>query len=354
MRLLVTGGAGFIGSAVIRHLLRDTEHQIINVDKLTYSANLDSLKEVLPSENYRFELADICDNSIMSALLARHQPEAIMHLAAESHVDRSIDGPAQFIETNIVGTYSLLEAGRSYWHTLSGNAQARFRFHHVSTDEVFGALAPGASSFSETSAYAPNSPYSASKAASDHLVRAWGRTYGFPVVTSNCSNNYGPYQFLEKLVPVVILAALEGRPIPVYGRGEQVRDWLFVEDHVCALLTVLERGSLGETYAVGGNSEVANIDLVRLICRQMDELLPESPHRPHEQLITFVPDRLGHDFRYAIDSGKITHELGWCPQVTFDEGLRRTVSWYVENRWWWQAIRERGNDGQRLGLGAGN
>lgn len=351
-RLLVTGGSGFIGSAVIRHSLAHTKHEIVNVDKLTYAANVNSVGEAPPSDRYRFEQVDICDKSVIEVLLARWRPDTVLHLAAESHVDRSIDGPAPFIQTNVVGTYSLLEATRKYWLQLSDEAKARFRLCHVSTDEVFGALSPQEAPFSEMSPYAPSSPYAATKAASDHLVRAWGRTYALPVIVSNCSNNYGPYQFPEKLIPVVILAALEGRPIPVYGKGEQVRDWLFVEDHVRALLAILERGKLGETYAIGGGSETSNIDLVRRICRLVDELAPGRAAGQSERLIAFTADRPGHDFRYAIDSGKIRRELGWRPLVTLDEGLRRTVSWYLENRWWWQAIREHEYGGERLGLGA--
>ncbi len=351
MRLLVTGGAGFIGSAVVRHCLRRTNHRVVNVDKLTYAASLESLNEVLPNERYAFERVNICDGAEMRRVFEAHDPDAVMHLAAESHVDRSIDGPAAFIETNIVGTYTLLQCARAHYERLPPERKARFRFHHVSTDEVFGSL--GAEGFfTEAAAYAPNSPYSASKASSDMLVRAWHHTFGLPVVLSNCSNNYGPYQFPEKLIPVVILAAMEGKPVPVYGAGANVRDWLFVEDHVDALLTVLDRGKIGESYNVGGCNELKNIDLVRLLCRTLDALLPESPHRPHEKLITFVSDRPGHDLRYAIDASKIQRELGWRPSVTVEEGMRRTVAWYLENRWWWQAIRERGFAGGRLGLGA--
>ena len=349
MRLLVTGGAGFIGSAVVRHCVRHTNHHIINVDKLTYAASLESLNEVLPNDRYAFERVDICDGAELRRVFEAHDPDAVMHLAAESHVDRSIDGPTAFIETNIVGTYTLLQSARTHFEHLSPERKARFRFHHVSTDEVFGSL--GAEGFfTEATAYAPNSPYSASKASSDMLVRAWHHTYGLPVVLSNCSNNYGPYQFPEKLIPVVILAAMEGKPIPVYGAGTNIRDWLFVEDHVGALLTILERGKIGESYNVGGRNELKNIDLVRLLCRTLDTLLPESPHRPHEKLITFVTDRPGHDLRYAIDSTKIQRDLGWSPSVSVEEGMRRTAAWYLENRGWWKAIRERGFAGDRLGL----
>ncbi len=351
MRILITGGAGFIGSCVIRHCLRHTAHQIVNLDKLTYASDLRSLDEVLPSDRYVFEQGDVADRALLDRIFAAHQPDAVMHLAAESHVDRSIDGPAAFIHTNIVGTYVLLEAARAYYNGLSADRKARFRFHHVSTDEVFGSLVD-AGLFTEASPYAPNSPYSASKASSDMLVRAWHHTYGLPVVTSNCSNNYGPYQFPEKLIPVVILAALGGQPIPVYGSGTNVRDWLFVEDHARALVRILEAGRVGETYNVGGRNELRNIDLVRLLCGALDELLPDSPHCRHEQLIAFVADRPGHDLRYAIDASKIERELGWTPETTAEQGIRNTVSWYLENRWWWQPIRERGTSGDRLGLGA--
>jgi dTDP-glucose 4,6-dehydratase len=351
MRLLITGGAGFIGSAVVRECLRHTEHEVVNLDKLTYAANLDSLKEVLPHGRYAFEQADICDAAAVRRVFETHDPDAVMHLAAESHVDRSIDGPKDFIETNVTGTFVLLEAARKHFAGLSPARRARFRFHHVSTDEVFGSLGEEGF-FTETTAYAPNSPYSASKAASDLLARAWHHTYGLPVVISNCSNNYGPYQFPEKLIPVVILAACEGRPIPVYGAGTNVRDWLFVEDHARALLAVVERGRPGESYNVGGNNEARNIDLVRLLCRTLDELLPQARNSPHEELITYVSDRPGHDLRYAIDAGKIARELGWQPSVTLEEGMRRTVEWYLQNGWWCDAIKARGFDGGRLGLGA--
>jgi dTDP-glucose 4,6-dehydratase len=354
MRILITGGAGFIGSALIRHCLRHTAHQIVNLDKLTYAADLRSLDEVLPgsrpNDRYAFEHADIADRQALDAVFARHQPDAVMHLAAESHVDRSIDGPAAFIETNIVGTYALLEAARAYHQSLPPGRKAGFRFHHVSTDEVFGSLGE-TGLFTEASAYAPNSPYSASKASSDLLVRAWHHTYGLPVVTSNCSNNYGPYQFPEKLIPVVILAGFSGKPIPVYGDGANIRDWLFVEDHARALIAILEKGRVGETYNVGGHNELRNIDLVRSICRALDALLPTSAHRPHEKLITFVTDRPGHDQRYAIDASKIGRELGWRPETSVEDGIRRTVAWYLENEWWWRPIQERGAAGGRLGLG---
>jgi dTDP-glucose 4,6-dehydratase len=341
MRLLVTGGAGFIGSAVVRQAIGDG-HEVINLDALTYAANLANLDAVAQSNRYAFEQADIRDRAALDRIFAAHRPDAVMHLAAESHVDRSIDGPAAFIDTNITGTYTLLEAARSYW-----DGSRDFRFHHISTDEVFGTLGDEGL-FTETTAYAPNSPYSASKAASDHLVRAWHETYKLPVVLSNCSNNYGPFHFPEKLIPVVILNALAGRPIPVYGTGENVRDWLYVEDHATALLAVAQRGRLGESYNIGGNAEAKNIDIVRAICALMDEFVPAGA--PHARLISFVTDRPGHDFRYAIDASKIRRELGWQPSVTLDEGLRRTVRWYLDNRDWWQAIQARGHTLERLGL----
>ena len=349
MRILLTGGAGFIGSAVIRLILRETQHEVFNLDKLTYAANLSSLDEVLPNSRYQFEQADICDLPTVSRIFRTFDPDAVMHLAAESHVDRSIDGPETFIQTNIVGTARLLQAARSHWESLTQERKRRFRFHHISTDEVFGSL--GADGyFTETTAYAPNSPYSASKASSDMLVRAWHHTFGLPVVTSNCSNNYGPYQFPEKLIPVVIIAALEGKPIPVYGAGHNVRDWLYVEDHARALLTILERGQTGETYNVGGNSELANIELVRTICEILDELLPDSRHKPHHELIRFVTDRPGHDQRYAIDASKIARELGWSPTVDVRQGIRHTVQWYLGNRQWWLDVKNRGFEQKRLGL----
>ena len=347
MKLFITGAAGFIGSAVARTAL-DHGLSVVNFDKLTYAANLDNLKGWDDKPSYAFVKGDICDAEAVRAALQAHQPDAVMHLAAESHVDRSIDGPGAFIETNLVGTYTLLNETRRYFDTLDGERKARFRFHHVSTDEVYGSLGEDGL-FTEDTPYKPNSPYSASKAGSDFLARAWRETFGLPVVTSNCSNNYGPYQFPEKLIPVVILAALEGRPIPVYGKGENIRDWLYVDDHADALLCILERGTIGETYNVGGNNERRNIDLVRTICTLMDEHAPKS--KPHVELIEFVDDRPGHDLRYAIDAGKIERDLGWRPSVTVEEGLRKTVEWYLTNRWWWEAIRKRGFDDQRLGLG---
>ena len=343
MKLLVTGGAGFIGSAVVR-LAVARGHHVVNVDKLTYAACLDNLAPVADSPFYAFEQADICDRAAMDRILAQHRPDAIMHLAAESHVDRSIDGPGAFISTNITGTYTLLEAARSHW-TAAGRPEG-FRFHHISTDEVYGTLGDEGL-FTEDTAYAPNSPYSASKAASDHLVRAWHETYGLPVVVTNCSNNYGPYHFPEKLIPVVILNALAGRPIPVYGRGENVRDWLYVEDHADALLLVCEKGAVGRNYNIGGNNGRRNIDLVRMICALLDKRHPEAA--PHDRLITYVTDRPGHDLRYAIDASRIREELGWQPSVTVEEGLARTVDWYLANEDWWRALQERDGVGQRLG-----
>jgi dTDP-glucose 4,6-dehydratase len=350
MRLIVTGGAGFIGSAVIRHALRHTDHTILNLDKLTYAANLSSLDAVLPHPRYSFERADICDAAAVTRIFADFDPDAVMHLAAESHVDRSIDGPDDFIQTNIVGTYTLLEAVRRHLAGLPAARREAFRFHHVSTDEVFGSLGE-TGFFTEQTPYAPNSPYSASKASSDMLVRAWHHTFGLPVVTSNCSNNYGPYQFPEKLIPVVIIAALEGRPIPVYGAGTNIRDWLYVDDHASALLTILERGQVGETYNVGGGNEMRNIDLVRTICGAMDEFLPRDSGC-HADLIRFVADRPGHDQRYAIDAAKIRRTLGWKAATDVESGIRRTVAWYLENKPWWNAIRARGFQDGRLGLAA--
>ena len=346
--LLVTGGAGFIGSALVRKLIRDTEYVVVTVDKLTYAGNLDSLEPVARAPRHRFERVDICDVRALRALFDQYQPVGVVHLAAESHVDRSIDGPAAFIRTNLLGTFTLLEEARRYWNRLGDERCDRFRFLHVSTDEVFGTLDEGCL-FDEETAYAPNSPYSASKAGSDHLVRAWHRTYGLPVLTTNCSNNYGPYQFPEKLIPLVTLNALEGKPLPVYGGGVNVRDWLYVDDHADALLTVLEHGRIGETYCIGGRNERRNIDVVRAICGLMDELAP-APSGPHECLVTFVEDRPGHDLRYAIDARKIARELGWQPRHSFETGLRRTVEWYLTNRTWWERVRSGAYQGQRLGL----
>ena len=344
MKLLVTGGAGFIGSAVVRQAVAQG-HAVVNVDVLTYAACLANVDSVASSPLYAFEQADICDRAAMDRILAAHQPDAIMHLAAESHVDRSIDGPGDFIHTNITGTYTLLEAARAYW-TGKGKPEG-FRFHHISTDEVFGTL--GATGmFTEDTPYAPNSPYSASKAASDHLVRAWHETYGLPVVMTNCSNNYGPFHFPEKLIPVVILKALAGAPIPVYGAGENVRDWLYVEDHADALLTVVQKGVLGRSYNIGGENEARNIDLVRSLCAILDEKRPGNA--PYAEQITFVTDRPGHDARYAIDPSRIRTELGWRPSVTLEEGLEKTVQWYLDNEDWWRALQDRGGVGERLGV----
>ncbi|MEO8242598.1 MAG: dTDP-glucose 4,6-dehydratase [bacterium] len=343
MKLLVTGGAGFIGSAVVRQAVA-RGHEVVNLDALTYAACLDNVTSVAGSNLYSFEQADIRDRAALDRIFALHQPDAVMHLAAESHVDRSIDGPSDFIDTNITGTFNLLEAARAYWTRQS--RPAHFRFHHISTDEVFGTL--GAEGrFTEDTHYAPNSPYSASKAASDHLVRAWAETYGLPVVMTNCSNNYGPFHFPEKLIPVVILNALAGKPIPVYGKGENIRDWLYVEDHADALLTVLTRGVLGRSYNIGGENEARNIDLVTKICDLLDEMRPAGA--PHARLITHVTDRPGHDARYAIDPSRIREELGWRPSVTLDEGLRRTVRWYLDNEAWWKPLQSRNGVGQRLG-----
>jgi dTDP-glucose 4,6-dehydratase len=350
MRILVTGGAGFIGSAVVRRGLAEAGHDIVTLDKLTYAAHPDNLAEVADHPRHTLLQGDIADARLVAAAFATHRPEAVLHLAAESHVDRSIDGPAAFVETNIVGTYTLLDAARAYWEGLDAAGRAAFRFHHVSTDEVFGSLGPEGR-FDEATAYAPNSPYSASKASSDMLARAWHRTYGLPVLITNCSNNFGPRQFPEKLIPHVAIAALEGRPVPVYGDGSNVRDWLYVEDHAEALLLALARGRPGETYCIGGGTELANIDLVRAVLRLLDELRPDSPHRPHEGLIRFVADRPGHDRRYAVDAGKIARELGWQPRTPFATALRRTVHWYLDRPDWWEAVRARGLGGGRLGLG---
>jgi dTDP-glucose 4,6-dehydratase len=344
-KILVTGGAGFIGSAVVRHLLDEGAHVVV-LDKLTYAGSNPPLGE-LGQGRYALEVADICDRERVETILERHRPDAIMHLAAETHVDRSIDGPEAFVRTNLVGTFALLEAARAYWAALDGAAREDFRFHHISTDEVFGSLGPEGK-FTEATPYDPSSPYSATKAGSDHLVRAWHRTFGLPVVTTNCSNNYGPFQFPEKLIPLTILNALEGRELPVYGRGENIRDWLHVGDHARALWLVLRRGRVGETYNVGGGEERRNIDLVRLLCALLDEASPAGA--PHEKLIRFVADRPGHDLRYAIDDTKLRGELGWRPRESLESGLRKTVRWYLENRWWWEKIRSGVYRGERLGL----
>ena len=349
MKLLVTGGAGFIGSAVVRHVIRDTDWSVANVDKLTYAGNLESLAEARTSNRHRHFKVDICDRPAIDAVFGEVRPDAVLHLAAESHVDRSIEGAAPFIETNVGGSYTLLEAALAYWRTLDGEARQRFRFQHISTDEVFGSLGP-TGTFTESTPYAPNSPYSASKAASDHLVRAWHHTYGLPVLTTNCSNNYGPYHFPEKLIPLVIIRALRGERLPVYGKGENVRDWLHVEDHAEALLLVAEQGRLGQSYNVGGHNELSNISVVRMICAILDELAPDAAIGPREKLITFVTDRPGHDARYAIDAGKIARELGWKPRHTFENGLRETVRWYLDNKTWWERVRSGVYRGERLGV----
>lgn len=383
---LITGGAGFIGSAVVRELIQNTAHKVVNVDKLTYAGNLESLASVEANERYTFTQADICDAQAMQQLFEQHQPDVVMHLAAESHVDRSIDGPAEFIQTNVVGTAVLLEAARAYWNSLEGERRDAFRFHHISTDEVYGDLAEceesgarseeenspltsaqraHASLFTETTPYAPSSPYSASKASSDHLVRAWQRTYGLPTLVTNCSNNYGPFHFPEKLIPLMILNALAGKPLPVYGDGQQIRDWLYVEDHARALIKVATEGQVGETYNIGGHNEQTNLHVVETICEILDDLAPsevlgvrseESPSQAqrsslttYKDLITFVTDRPGHDLRYAIDASKIERELGWVPEETFETGLRKTVQWYLANETWWKRVQDGSYQGQRLG-----
>lgn len=352
MKILITGGAGFIGSAVVRHIINYTTDTVINVDKLTYAGNLESLESVAENERYFFEQADICSSGQISEIFCKYQPDAVMHLAAESHVDRSIDGPSAFIQTNIVGTYTLLEASRQYWNTLSDERKSAFRFHHISTDEVYGDLEGTDELFTETTPYAPSSPYSASKAASDHLVRAWLRTYGLPTIVTNCSNNYGPFHFPEKLIPLMILNALEGKKLPVYGNGQQIRDWLFVEDHARALYKVVTEGKVGETYNIGGHNEKANIEVVRTICHLLEELVPNKPAgvAKYEDLITFVTDRPGHDFRYAIDASKIERELGWKPQESFESGIRKTVEWYLNNKQWWSRVLDGSYNRERLGM----
>ncbi|MEZ8879484.1 dTDP-glucose 4,6-dehydratase [Vibrio lentus] len=356
MKILVTGGAGFIGSAVIRHIINNSSDSVVNVDKLTYAGNLESLHEVASTDRYQFEKVDICDHGELNRVFAKHQPDAVMHLAAESHVDRSITGPAAFIETNVVGTYTLLEATRKYWNTLEDQAKAEFRFHHISTDEVYGDLPhPDEVSagtelpmFLETTSYEPSSPYSASKASSDHLVRAWLRTYGLPTIVTNCSNNYGPYHFPEKLIPLVILNALEGKDLPIYGKGDQIRDWLFVEDHARALYKVVTEGKVGETYNIGGHNEKKNIEVVNTICDILDTLIPKDTK--YAEQITYVQDRPGHDRRYAIDSSKMKRELGWTPEETFETGLRKTVQWYLGNSAWCQNVQNGSYQRERLGV----
>ena len=351
---LITGGAGFIGSAVVRELIRSSDHRVVNLDKLTYAGNLDSLASVSDNPRYSFLQADICDSRAVQKAFAEHQPDVVMHLAAESHVDRSIDGPADFIQTNMVGTSVLLEAARGYWGALQESEPekaAAFRFHHVSTDEVYGDLEGPEGLFTETTPYAPSSPYSASKAGSDHLVRAWQRTFGLPTLITNCSNNYGPFHFPEKLVPLMILNALAGKPLPVYGDGQQVRDWLYVEDHARALIKVATEGAVGETYNIGGHNEKTNLEVVEAICDTLDELVPmQAGGASRRELIKFVADRPGHDRRYAIDASKIARELGWTPRETFATGLRQTVQWYLDNREWWQRVQDGSYQGERLGL----
>lgn len=365
MKILVTGGAGFIGSAVIRHIINNTSDEVINVDKLTYAGNLESLDSIVNSSRYHFEKIDICSQTAIEELFNKYQPDVVMHLAAESHVDRSIDGPAEFIQTNVIGTFTLLETARKYWNGLPPSKKEAFRFHHISTDEVYGDLNGPEDLFTEDTSYAPSSPYSASKASSDHLVRAWQRTFGLPTIITNCSNNYGPYHFPEKLIPLVILNALEGKALPVYGNGQQVRDWLYVEDHARALYLVATQGEIGETYNIGGHNEKANIDVVKNICQLLEELLPsysnadfiarngelESETRPtkYEDLITYVKDRPGHDVRYAIDASKIERELGWKPQETFESGIRKTVEWYLNNKTWWNHVLDGSYALERLG-----
>ena len=351
MKIIVTGGAGFIGSAVIRHIIHNTDDEVLNIDKLTYAGNLESLRDIAQSARYNFQQIDICDKEALEQAFNSFKPNLVMHLAAESHVDRSIDGPAEFINTNIVGTYHLLEVARQYWQNLDDLDKQQFKFHHISTDEVYGDLEGTTDLFTETTPYAPSSPYSASKASSDHLVRAWHRTYGFPILVTNCSNNYGPYHFPEKLIPLVILNALEGKALPVYGKGNQIRDWLFVEDHARALYQVVTEGKVGETYNIGGHNEKQNIEVVKTICHILDELQPQENGQPYESLITFVKDRPGHDLRYAIDASKIANELNWTPTETFDSGIRKTVEWYLNNMEWCSRVQDGSYQRERLGAG---
>ncbi|MDC4864583.1 dTDP-glucose 4,6-dehydratase [Acinetobacter baumannii] len=352
MKILVTGGAGFIGSAVIRNIIKNTQDEVLNIDKLTYAGNLESLSEIDTDPRYQFAQVDICDSERLTEIFKNFQPDAVMHLAAESHVDRSIDGPAEFITTNIVGTYTLLEVARKYWLQLNEEKKASFKFHHISTDEVYGDLEGTTDLFTETTSYAPSSPYSASKASSDHLVRAWHRTYGLPTVVTNCSNNYGPYHFPEKLIPLVILNALDGKALPIYGKGDQIRDWLYVEDHAKALYKVVTEGKVGETYNIGGHNEKQNIEVVKTICKILDELKPQNNHQPYETLITFVKDRPGHDLRYAIDASKIAKDLGWKPEETFETGIRKTVEWYLNNLEWCRRVQDGSYQRERLGVSA--
>ena len=351
MKILITGGAGFIGSAVIRHIISNTDDEVLNIDKLTYAGNLESLRDIDQSDRYNFQQIDICDKEALEQAFDSFKPNLVMHLAAESHVDRSIDGPAEFINTNIVGTYHLLEVARQYWQNLDDLDKQQFKFHHISTDEVYGDLEGTTDLFTETTPYAPSSPYSASKASSDHLVRAWHRTYGFPILVTNCSNNYGPYHFPEKLIPLVILNALDSKALPVYGKGNQIRDWLYVEDHARALYKVVTEGKIGETYNIGGHNEKQNIEVVKTICHILDELKPQANDQPYESLIKFVKDRPGHDLRYAIDARKIANELNWTPTETFDSGIRKTVEWYLNNMEWCSRVQDGSYQRERLGAG---